>query len=154
MLNFRGCPHDRNPYRHFGRLQGRRPDPRKICFLRTLRRGREISGRTRVNTGISTFVPKPFTPFQWARQIDREETHRRQQILWDRFRGKGGVKFGRHDPNETFIEGLSAVYDKRTLLRLYSFATDEPYSFLYYDALKDRFYCRFEYLVRIPGVDS
>ncbi len=32
---------------------------------------------------------------------------------------------------ETLIEELSAVYDKKTLLRVYNYATDEPYSFLY-----------------------
>jgi len=32
---------------------------------------------------------------------------------------------------ETFIEEVSAVYDKKTLLELYKAATDEPFSFLY-----------------------
>ena len=32
---------------------------------------------------------------------------------------------------ETFIEEVSAVYDKKTLLQLYNLATFEPYSFLY-----------------------
>jgi hypothetical protein len=39
---------------------------------------------------VSTFVPKPFTPFQWAAQIDVEETERRQDILQARFR-RGGA---------------------------------------------------------------
>ena len=32
---------------------------------------------------------------------------------------------------ETFIEEVSAVYDKKTLLELYNVATEEPFSFLY-----------------------
>ena len=32
---------------------------------------------------------------------------------------------------ESFIEELSALYDKKTLLKLYERATDAPYSFLY-----------------------
>ena len=32
---------------------------------------------------------------------------------------------------ETFIEELSALYDKKTLLKLYEHATQAPYSFLY-----------------------
>ncbi len=32
---------------------------------------------------------------------------------------------------ESFIEELSALYDKKTLLKLYEHATDAPYSFLY-----------------------
>ena len=32
---------------------------------------------------------------------------------------------------ETFIEEVSAVVDKKTLLEIYNMATSEPYSFLY-----------------------
>ena len=32
---------------------------------------------------------------------------------------------------DAFLEELSALYDKRTLLKLYQYATGEPYSFLY-----------------------
>ena len=32
---------------------------------------------------------------------------------------------------ETFIEEVSAVYDKKSLLALYNAATEEPFSFLY-----------------------
>ena len=32
---------------------------------------------------------------------------------------------------ETFIDEVSAVYDKKTLLEVYSIATSEPHSFLY-----------------------
>ena len=32
---------------------------------------------------------------------------------------------------DAFLEELSALYDKRTLLKLYQYATDQPYSFLY-----------------------
>ena len=32
---------------------------------------------------------------------------------------------------ETFIEEVSAVYDKKTLMELYNVATDEPFGFLY-----------------------
>ena len=32
---------------------------------------------------------------------------------------------------ESFLEELSALYDKKTLLELYKYATDAPYSFLY-----------------------
>ena len=32
---------------------------------------------------------------------------------------------------ESFLEELSALYDKKTLLKLYQYATSEPFSFLY-----------------------
>jgi radical SAM family uncharacterized protein/radical SAM-linked protein len=81
--------------------------------LRTLDVGREWNPKAKVNTGVSTFVPKPFTPFQWAEQLGLEETRRRQGILLERFRRTNGVKFGRHDPAETWLEGLVSRTDRR-----------------------------------------
>jgi len=49
---------------------------------------------------------------------------------------------------ETFIEEVSAVADKKTLLEIYHMATDEPYSFLYVKltakTMSDMFYIRFD----------
>jgi radical SAM-linked protein len=82
--------------------------------LRALAVGRQKNKKARVNTGVSTFVPKPFTPFQWAEQIGIEETGRRQAILEERFRRSGGgVKFGRHNAYETWLEGLVSRTDRR-----------------------------------------
>ena len=82
--------------------------------LRTLRAGKEVRPSARVNTGVSTFVPKPFTPFQWAEQIGMEETWRRQNLLSERFENVNGIKFGRHNAKETFLEGLVSRTDRRT----------------------------------------
>ena len=35
--------------------------------------------KAKANLGVATFVPKPFTPFQWARQIDLAETSTRHE---------------------------------------------------------------------------
>lgn len=45
---------------------------------------REINGkagRLKINVGVSTFVPKAHTPFQWAPQLAKEEVWARQDIL-------------------------------------------------------------------------
>ncbi len=81
--------------------------------LRTLAVGRQHNRSATVNTGVSTFVPKPFTPFQWAAQITPEETERRQGLLSDIFRKNRGVKFGRHHAEETFLEGIVSRADRR-----------------------------------------
>jgi radical SAM family uncharacterized protein/radical SAM-linked protein len=83
-----------------------------LC-LRTLDRARAVTRRARLFTGIATCVPKPFTPFQWAAQIGLEETRRRQAILAKGFKRHPGIKFGRHAPESTFIEGLLARGDRR-----------------------------------------
>ncbi len=83
-----------------------------LC-LRTLQQGRKITNRAMVHTGVSTFVPKPFTPFQWAAQIGLDETVRKQRILSDAFHKNRGIKFGRHLPESSFVEGLIARADRR-----------------------------------------
>ena len=83
-----------------------------LCH-RTLNGGRKIKNGVRVNLGVSTFVPKPFTPFQWAAQIPREETHRRQRVLRDALGRDRAIKFGRHEPEETYLEGLVSRADRR-----------------------------------------
>ena len=49
---------------------------------------------------------------------------------------------------ETFLEEVSAVADKKTLLDIYHLATEEPYSFLYVDLVaknkNDMFFIRFD----------
>lgn len=81
--------------------------------IRTVREGKKVNRRAAVRTGVSTFVPKPFTPFQWAEQIGIEETHRRQNILFAKFRGQNDIKFGRHEATTSFIEGLLTRADRR-----------------------------------------
>ncbi len=76
-------------------------------------RGRRIHRRARANLGVSTFVPKPFTPFQWAEQLSLEETERRQDLLQEALDRDPRIKFGRHDPRETFLEGLIGRADRR-----------------------------------------
>jgi len=83
-----------------------------LC-IRTWHLGRKITHRAMVRTGVSTFVPKPFTPFQWCAQIGIEETLRRQNLLAEKFRPHRGIKFGRHTPETSFIEGLIARGDRR-----------------------------------------
>lgn len=83
-----------------------------LC-LRVLEAGRVVSKKARVFTGISTFVPKPFTPFQWAPQIDIDEVRRKHAILKKGLRRHPRIRFGRQEPQATFIEGLIARGDRR-----------------------------------------
>ncbi len=81
---------------------------------RVLEAGRRINKHAMVRTGVSTFVPKPFTPFQWTAQLGLEETRARQQQLGVLFGKSGrGIKFGRHAPEASYIEGLLSRADRR-----------------------------------------
>lgn len=97
-------------------LPSERPDDVEAIAdltLRTLKTGRAIAHHARVHTGVSTFVPKPFTPFQWARQIDIAETREKQEILYQRIGRNPNIKFGRHNAKETWLEGLVTRGDRR-----------------------------------------
>lgn len=61
-----------------------------------------------VNVTFSTFVPKPHTPFQWARQISREEAVRRQGVIREELKRHREVcmKFTRFDT--TLLESAFA----------------------------------------------
>ncbi len=73
---------------------------------------REARGRGQVTVSLSTFVPKPHTPFQWARQISLEETRKRQAFLKESFRHRRlGVKW--HDPRMSLLEGLLSRGDEK-----------------------------------------
>lgn len=89
-------------------------DVRAITRLakRVLQNGRRFNNRARVNLGVSTFVPKPFTPFQWEAQISIEETLHKHSLLREQTR-KFGLKFGRHDAYMSYLEGVFARGDRR-----------------------------------------
>lgn len=65
--------------------------------VRASKRGREITGRSiNVNVGISAFVPKPHTPFQWIGQSPSGELREKQDYLRKAFRRKGINFKGQH----------------------------------------------------------
>ncbi|TMB12187.1 MAG: TIGR03960 family B12-binding radical SAM protein, partial [Deltaproteobacteria bacterium] len=77
------------------------------------RRVREAaSGRLRVTASVSTFVPKPHTPFQWAGQLTVEETRVRQGLL-RRQLGRYKIEFRWHDAELSFLEGIFSRGDRR-----------------------------------------
>lgn len=76
---------------------------------------RDIRGNTRryqVNLGVSTFVPKAHTPFQWAAQLGREEVEARQRLLRTRLSSKK-YKVQTTDWEESSLEAILARGDRR-----------------------------------------
>ncbi len=71
-------------------------------------------GSVAINLGASTFVPKPFTPFQWEPMITPEETRRRQALISAELGGRSGaISFKPHDSRAAAIEGALALGDWR-----------------------------------------
>ncbi len=65
-----------------------------------------------VSISVSTFVPKPFTPFQFEPQISKEETERRQYYLRNCNKNRK-VNISWHDSATSYMEGVLARGDRR-----------------------------------------
>ena len=65
-----------------------------------------------VSISVSTFVPKPFTPFQFEPQISVDEMRRRQKLLRDSVTTKK-VTVSWHESSVSFLEGVFARGDRR-----------------------------------------
>ncbi len=65
-----------------------------------------------VTISLATFVPKPFTPFQWEKQISLEEINRKQQYLKSLIKSKK-IKLNYHDGKTSVIEGVFSRGDRR-----------------------------------------
>ena len=73
-------------------------------------------GRVQVTASSSFFVPKPFTPFQWARMCTREEFLQRAYAVKDKFKemkNKKSLKYIYHDADVTILEGVLARGDRK-----------------------------------------
>lgn len=65
-----------------------------------------------VSISVSTFVPKPFTPFEFEPQIPREEIIRRQQYLKSCITTKK-ISYSWHENRTSFLEAVLARGDRR-----------------------------------------
>lgn len=72
----------------------------------------ELGRKSSVRVGVSTLVPKPHTPFQWAPLAD-EATIREQIGLLERQLRGPGLEFSWNNPRETLIEAALSRGDRR-----------------------------------------
>ena len=68
--------------------------------------------RRRLHISVSTFVPKPHTPFQWESQLTLAEMERDLAFFKHRLRKKG-LHFKWHSPWQSMLEGVFARGDRR-----------------------------------------
>ena len=74
-------------------------------------------GKVQVVASSSFFVPKPFTPFQWARMYTNEEYISRAAIVKHAFNeqlNRKSLKYHWHDAEVTVLEGVFARGDRKT----------------------------------------
>jgi radical SAM family uncharacterized protein len=70
-------------------------------------------GRKKVNVSVGSFVPKSWTPFQWAPFDGVATLERKLAYLKERFRRVRGAKMKWHEPREAEIECALSRGDRR-----------------------------------------
>lgn len=65
-----------------------------------------------ITTSTSSFIPKPFTAFQWAAQDSREEIIRKQDMLKASITSRK-IRYNWHDNRVSYLEGVFARGDRR-----------------------------------------
>jgi radical SAM family uncharacterized protein len=74
------------------------------------------NGKCQINVSTSFFVPKPFTPFQWAGMCTKEEFLNRAKIVREEIReqlNQKSIKYNWHEADVTLLEGVLARGDRR-----------------------------------------
>lgn len=90
-------------------------DVKEIAYLSkaVLSEGKKIIGkRAKLNVGVSTFIPKPHTPFQWVSCDTSEQISVKQELLKRELRTQG-LKINWNDPKETLLEAWLSRGDRR-----------------------------------------
>lgn len=78
-----------------------------------LKEGRKIIGmKATVNVGVSTFIPKPHTPFQWVPQDSREQVETKLHMLKSQMREQG-LHLRWNDFESSDFEGWLSRGDRR-----------------------------------------
>ncbi|MBN2145927.1 MAG: TIGR03960 family B12-binding radical SAM protein [Anaerolineales bacterium] len=78
-----------------------------------LAEGRKVIGRrARLNAGVSTFIPKPHTPFQWVPCDASEQIRAKQDLLKHALRDRD-IKLAWTTPEETLLEAWLSRGDRR-----------------------------------------
>lgn len=65
-----------------------------------------------VSVSVASFVPKPFTPFQWEPQDTMEQLAEKQKHLMENVHS-GKIRVSWHQPHTSFLEGVFARGDRK-----------------------------------------
>jgi radical SAM superfamily enzyme YgiQ (UPF0313 family) len=83
--------------------------------------GRKAAGwRVKLNVGVSTFVPKPQTPFQWVACDTRENILEKQALLKRQLMKDKNIKLSWTRPEDTLLEAWLTRGDRRMAEVIYS----------------------------------
>ena len=72
-----------------------------------------------ISISVATFVPKPFTPFQFEPQDTREMIEHKQKLLMDSVKTKK-IRVSYHNPDVSMLEAILAKGDRRLCKAVYA----------------------------------
>ena len=95
------------------------------AFFETVPKEKRVNGKVQITTSTSFFIPKPFTPFQWAPMCTKEEfldkAHLTKKGIMSQLNQKS-IKYNWHEADVSVLEGVFARGDRRVakvILRAY-----------------------------------
>ncbi len=115
-------------------------------LLKTSSIGRRYRRKLRISATISTFIPKPHTPFQWYGFSKKDEITDKQKYLLEKIKGKKEIFLKFHSYETAYLEALLSRGDIRVadiIYRAYELgsrfeAWDNQFDFsLWEKAIKD-----------------
>jgi radical SAM family uncharacterized protein/radical SAM-linked protein len=74
-----------------------------------------LKSSPRINLSISSFIPKPHTPFQWLAMEEEESLREKHRFIKSRLKKYPFVKFKEHSPKTSLIEAVFSRGDRRLM---------------------------------------
>ena len=85
-------------------------------FFETVPKDKRVNGKVQIVTSTSFFIPKPFTPFQWATMCTKEEfidkAYQTKQGIMEQLNQKS-IKYNWHEADISVLEGVFARGDRK-----------------------------------------
>jgi radical SAM family uncharacterized protein len=85
-------------------------------FFDTVPKEKRVNGRVQIVSSTSFFIPKPFTPFQWARMCTKEEflekAYQTREGIKEQLNQKS-IKYNWHEADVSVLEGVFARGDRK-----------------------------------------
>ena len=86
------------------------------AFFEAVPKDKRVNGKVQIVTSTSFFIPKPFTPFQWAPMCTAEEfldkAHLTRQGIMSQLNQRS-IKYNWHEADVSVLEGVLARGDRR-----------------------------------------
>ncbi len=85
-------------------------------FYETVPKEKRVNGRVQIVASTSFFIPKPFTPFQWASMCTKEEFLEKAYATRTAIKGQlnqKSIKYNWHEADISVLEGVFARGDRK-----------------------------------------